>query len=105
MKKNEYVRLIDNVTGKIVTHRGEAMVFPGADESALDGDKLKAMALQEDEFVRIKDAATGKRWVQSTFGNFCGRSHVVFGTPNWFWSREIRTSTLLVQVSQCKTMP
>eukprot|EP00971_Amphidinium_carterae_P006592 129869-Amphidinium_carterae.1 len=29
LKAYEYVRLVDRVTGKVATHRGEATVFPG----------------------------------------------------------------------------
>jgi len=76
------VRLIDNVTGKIVTHRGEAMVFPEPNETALDGDirvvagpnqvflgpleqvldggKQKAKIVDENHAVLVRDKGTGE---------------------------------------------
>jgi hypothetical protein len=60
LKAYEYVRLVDSVTGKTTTHRGEQTVFPGPDEEALDGDKQSALDVKVHEYVKILDQASGK---------------------------------------------
>jgi hypothetical protein len=59
LKAYEYVRLVNNVTGKTVTYRGEQTVFPGPDEDCLDGDKKCALDLKVNEYAKILDQATG----------------------------------------------
>lgn len=60
LKSYEYVRLVDTVTGKVTTHRGEATVFPGPDEQSLDADKVSAIDLKVNEYVKLLDKATGE---------------------------------------------
>lgn len=60
LKKYEYVRLLDSITGTITTHQGEATVFPTADEVALDDGKKSAMDLKVNEYVKVLDQATGE---------------------------------------------
>jgi regulator of protease activity HflC (stomatin/prohibitin superfamily) len=60
LKKNEYVRLLDSITGKVRVHCGEAIVFPEANEKALDGDKLSALDIKVNEYAKILDKATGE---------------------------------------------
>jgi len=60
LKKHEYIRLQDTITGSITTHRGEAIVFPEANQVALDDDKLLAIDLKVNEYVKIMDQASGE---------------------------------------------
>eukprot|EP00913_Durusdinium_trenchii_P025768 g24184.t1 len=48
--------------------------FPGPFERS--GSKLTAIALQEDEYVKVKDTSSGKKWVQK------GKA-LVFPEPTW----------------------
>jgi len=59
LKKYEFIRLVDTVTGKVVTHRGEATIFPGPDEKALDADKMSAVDLKVNEYVKVLDKSSG----------------------------------------------
>lgn len=59
LKSYEFVRLVDNVTGKTTTHRGEKTVFPGPDEECLDEDKQAAIDLKVHEYVKILDQSSG----------------------------------------------
>merc|ERR1719352_1663461 len=40
-------------------HHGENTVFPGPDEELLDGDKMTAMDVKVNEFVKVLDQSTG----------------------------------------------
>jgi len=60
LKKYEYVRLLNRATGEVTTHRGEATIFPQADEEPMDGDKACAVDLKVNEYVKILDQATGE---------------------------------------------
>mmetsp|Transcript_15446 Transcript_15446/g.22583 ORF Transcript_15446/g.22583 Transcript_15446/m.22583 type:complete len:274 (+) Transcript_15446:142-963(+) len=63
LKANEYVRFVDNSTGKVRVEYGEqGCVVPGPDEVFLDGvsGKRKAMDLQVFEYVKVQDKRTGK---------------------------------------------
>ncbi len=59
LKSFEYVRLLNKITGKVIVHRGEKMVFPGPDEEMLDADKLSAIDLKVDDYVKVEDQNTG----------------------------------------------
>lgn len=60
LKKYEYIRLVDSVTGQVTTHHGEATTFPGPEEYPLDEDKQSAIDLKVNEYVKILDQATGQ---------------------------------------------
>mmetsp|Transcript_3003 Transcript_3003/g.3487 ORF Transcript_3003/g.3487 Transcript_3003/m.3487 type:complete len:566 (+) Transcript_3003:131-1828(+) len=63
LKANEYVRFVDNSTGKVRVECGEqGCVVPAPDEVFLDGvsGKRKAMDLQVFEYVKVQDKRTGK---------------------------------------------
>jgi regulator of protease activity HflC (stomatin/prohibitin superfamily) len=55
LKSYEYVRLLDSVTGKVTVHKGESTVFPGMNESLLDGKVMTAVDLAANEYVKILD--------------------------------------------------
>lgn len=118
LKANEYVRLLNGISGQVTVHRGERIAFPGPDDEVLDGGVQKAVeiddqraalvrddttgqlqlvrekqlfvpgpnqtlvelresiVLQEDEYIKLKDTATGKRWVQR------GKA-LIFLEPTW----------------------
>lgn len=60
LKAHEYVRLLDGVTGKVVVHKGEQIVFPGPNESLVDGTKMDALELKANEYVKIIDQGSGQ---------------------------------------------
>jgi len=59
LKTNEYVRLIDGVTGSVRMFQGEQTVFPGPNEELLDGDKRIAEDVKVNEYVKILNQANG----------------------------------------------
>lgn len=60
LKKYEFVRLLNGITGQVVTHRGEATIFPKPDEQALDKEgKMAAIDLKVNEYVKVLDQASG----------------------------------------------
>jgi regulator of protease activity HflC (stomatin/prohibitin superfamily) len=62
LKANEYVRFIDNKTGKVRVLHGEmGCVVPSVDEEFLDvGGKRKALDLKIFEYVKIQNKKTGE---------------------------------------------
>jgi len=61
LKSTEYIRFLDQQTGKIRVVIGEqGMVLPGAYEVALDGGKRQAIDLKSYEYVKIADRRTGQ---------------------------------------------
>eukprot|EP00747_Dinoflagellata_sp_TGD_P181373 gnl/TRDRNA2_/TRDRNA2_35186_c0_seq1.p1 gnl/TRDRNA2_/TRDRNA2_35186_c0~~gnl/TRDRNA2_/TRDRNA2_35186_c0_seq1.p1 ORF type:complete len:809 (-),score=177.71 gnl/TRDRNA2_/TRDRNA2_35186_c0_seq1:308-2734(-) len=88
LKKNEYVRLIDNVKGTIRCEHGESTVFPGPDEQPLeqDGGKLTALDLKVNEYVKVLNQATGEIRVVAGAGTGKGQvSQQVFLGPLEKW--------------------
>jgi len=60
LKAYEYVRLVDTATGKIRVEKGTAQVFLGPNERALDGGKQKAIVVDEEHAVLVRDKRTGQ---------------------------------------------
>jgi hypothetical protein len=62
LKANEYVRFIDNETGKVRVIKGEqGCVVPGPNEEFLDmGGKKQALDLKVYEYVKIQNKKTGE---------------------------------------------
>jgi hypothetical protein len=60
LKANEYIRLVDGNTGKIAVHRGEKKVFPEQDDVALDGGVQKAVEVDGEHAVLVRDKCTGQ---------------------------------------------
>merc|ERR1712038_2136735 len=61
LKANEYVRFVDNETGKLRTVKGEGLVVPGPYEEFLDsGGKRQALDLKVYEYVKIQNRKTGE---------------------------------------------
>jgi len=81
LKAYEYIRLVDNIQGKVTTHRGEKTVFPGPDEELLDGEVLRAIDLKVHEYVKILDQGSGKIRVESGNASGTGSTQVFLG-PN-----------------------
>lgn len=61
LKANEYLRLLDVSTGKVTVHRGEAKVFPGPDDELLDGGAQKAVEVDGEHAVLVRDKSTGQQ--------------------------------------------
>ncbi|MDP6354966.1 MAG: hypothetical protein QF473_07695, partial [Planctomycetota bacterium] len=59
LKKNEYVRLVDRVTGKIRVVQGECSVCPEPTEKLL-GAVQKAVNVDEDQAVIVRNIQTGQ---------------------------------------------
>jgi len=60
LKSNEYVRLLDEHTGKVRVVQGECgCLAPGPYEKLMDGDKMQAMDLRIYEYVKVQDKQTG----------------------------------------------
>ena len=60
LKSNEYVRFLDNRTGKVrVVHGEPGCLAPGPYEKYMDGDKMAAMDLRIYEYVKVQDRQTG----------------------------------------------
>lgn len=60
LKSNEYVRFLDNRTGKVrVVHGEHGCLAPGPYEKYMDGDKMAAMDLRIYEYVKVQDRQTG----------------------------------------------
>jgi len=74
MSSTEYIFVTDRLTGEKKTVRGPCVWFPQAFESP--SAKFVAIALQEDQYLRLKDKSNGKRWVQK------GKAQV-FLEPTW----------------------
>jgi len=61
LKKYEFVRLQDTITGRVTMHQGEATVFPEPDEQTLDeAGKMTAIDLKVNEYVKVMDQSTGE---------------------------------------------
>jgi len=60
LKANEYIRLVDSNTGKTVVHRGEKKVFPGAEDVPLDSGVQKAVQIDGEHAVLVRDKCSGQ---------------------------------------------
>lgn len=74
LSNTRYLTVLNRSTGETTIVKGPCVWYPQPyDEPS---EVKTAMVLQEDEFVKLKDQATGRRWVQS------GKS-LVFLEPTW----------------------
>jgi hypothetical protein len=62
LSRTEYIIVEDRLTGDKTTVRGPRVWFPQPFDNA--SSKQVAVALQEDEYLRLKDTASGQRWVK-----------------------------------------
>lgn len=60
LRANEYIRLCDANTGKVTVHSGEKKVFPGADDAPLDGGVKKAVEIDGEHAVLVRDKCSGQ---------------------------------------------
>jgi hypothetical protein len=60
LKANEYIRLVDGNTGKITVHRGERKVFPGPDDVPLEQGAQKAVEIDGEHAVLVRDKGSGQ---------------------------------------------
>lgn len=74
LNNTEYMVVSDQLTGTSSTVKGPLVWFPKAYEEA--SGKATAVALQDDQYVRVKDISTGERWVKR------GKA-LLFLEPTW----------------------
>ncbi|CAE8643100.1 unnamed protein product [Polarella glacialis] len=74
LSSTEYIFVEDKLTGDCSTVKGPCVWFPQPFDSP--SSKMMAIALQEDEYVRLKDTSSGKRWIQR------GKA-LIFREPTW----------------------
>lgn len=61
LKANEYIRFIDNQSGKVRVVKGEGIITPGPHEEPLDSSgKRQAIDLKVYEYVKIENKKTGQ---------------------------------------------
>eukprot|EP00747_Dinoflagellata_sp_TGD_P189054 gnl/TRDRNA2_/TRDRNA2_48899_c0_seq1.p1 gnl/TRDRNA2_/TRDRNA2_48899_c0~~gnl/TRDRNA2_/TRDRNA2_48899_c0_seq1.p1 ORF type:complete len:668 (+),score=117.10 gnl/TRDRNA2_/TRDRNA2_48899_c0_seq1:43-2046(+) len=75
LSKTEYVIVENRATGKLSIAKGPCVWFP-SDPCESASQKQTAVALQRDEYLRLKDISSGVRWVQRGEG-------LVFLEPTW----------------------
>lgn len=74
LKSIEYIYVEDQQSGDVKTVKGPCVWCPGPYDTATP--KKTAIVLQEDEYVRLKDVASGKHWTLN------GKA-LVFLEPTW----------------------
>jgi len=74
LKNTEYIFVDDQQSGNMSVVQGPCVWCPGPHDCA--SSKKTATALQEDEYVRLKDVASGQHWTQN------GKA-LVFLQPTW----------------------
>lgn len=74
LSRTQYITVIDGLTGRSTLVKGPCIWFPGPYDTP--SAVTDAIVLQEDEFVKLKDVATGTRWVQR------GKT-LLFLEPTW----------------------
>lgn len=74
LSKTDYIIVEDTSTAKKSVVKGPCVWFPGPQEKKVV--EACAIALEENQYVRLKDTATGARWVQR------GKA-LVFLEPTW----------------------
>jgi len=74
LKSTEYLHVEQKLTGELSKVQGPCIWFPGPYD--LPSRKQTAIALQDDEYVLLKDASSGQRWVHRGKG-------LVFLEPTW----------------------
>jgi len=74
LSRTDYVIVDDKLSGEQKLVKGPCVWFPGPHEVA--SPKNSAIALRDDEYVRLKDTFTGCHWIKT------GQA-LVFLEPNW----------------------
>jgi hypothetical protein len=60
LKANEYIRLLNVNSGKVTVHRGASNVFPGPDDKILGDGVQKAVVVDSEHAVLVRDRCTGQ---------------------------------------------
>mmetsp|Transcript_72830 Transcript_72830/g.189606 ORF Transcript_72830/g.189606 Transcript_72830/m.189606 type:complete len:700 (+) Transcript_72830:55-2154(+) len=74
LSKTEFIIVEDQMTAEKKTVKGPCVWFPGPNEKKIS--QHSASALQEDQYLRLKDTSSGARWIQK------GKA-LVFLEPTW----------------------
>merc|ERR1711871_104793 len=70
LEANEYVRLVDDVTGKIRLETGEAIVYPEPTEKFLEGGKKRGVAIDPETAVLVRSRTTGNLSLRTKHGMY-----------------------------------
>lgn len=70
LEQNEYVRLVDTVTGAVRLETGEAVVYLNPTEKFFDGPKKKAVPVDPDTACLVRSRETGNLRLVTTPGLF-----------------------------------
>jgi len=81
LNSTEYIVVEDQVSGARRIVKGPCNFFPAVND--LTSPKKNAIALQNDEYIKLKDTETGKQWIE-TGGSLVKRGEkVLFLEPTW----------------------
>jgi len=70
LEANEYIRLVDDVTGKIRLETGEAIVYPEPTEKYLEHGKKKGVAIDPETAVLVRSRKTGDLRLHTKHGMY-----------------------------------
>jgi hypothetical protein len=70
LEANEYIRLVDDVTGKIRLETGEAIVYPHPTEKLLEGGKKRGVAIDPETAVLVRSRTTGNLSLRTEHGMY-----------------------------------
>jgi len=70
LEANEYIRLVDDVTGKIRLETGEAIVYPEPTEKCLEHGKKKGVAIDPETAVLVRSRKTGDLRLHTKHGMY-----------------------------------
>ena len=70
LEANEYVRLVDDVTGKIRLETGEAIVYPEPTEKFLERGKKKGVAIDPETAVLVRSRKNGDLKLRTKHGMY-----------------------------------
>lgn len=70
LEANEYIRLVDDVTGKIRLETGEAIVYPEPTEKFLELGKKKGVAIDPETAVLVRSRKTGDLRLHTKHGMY-----------------------------------
>ena len=70
MEANEYIRLVDDVTGKIRVETGEKLVYPAPTERFLEAGKKRGVAVDPETAVLLRSRKTGDLRLHTQHGMY-----------------------------------
>lgn len=70
LEANEYIRLVDDITGKIRLETGEKLVYPGPTEKFLEAGKKRGVAIDPETAVLVRSRKTGDLRLHTKHGMY-----------------------------------